>query len=291
MTHYLSVLIALGLLVLARPSDPPARAFASYDLDHPDAVYELPGVLREISGLTVLDDTHLGAVQDEKGRLFVINVETGEVVRETRFGKDGDYEGIELTPDGLFILESNGTLWRIDDWQRDDPDAEKIKTDLSSRYDTEGLAFDAVHNRLLIACKEYPGRGLKGRKTIYAYDLTQQKLIEEPAFIITPDAVTHLDRHPLNRALRGALTPLVDASGFKPSALAINPTNGLMYVVSSVLKSIVVLEPDGSVRAAVAIPESSFNQPEGIAFMPDGTLYLSNEGGAGPATLLRFRPR
>mgnify|MGYP006183157891 CR=1 FL=1 len=31
-----------------------------------------------------------------------------------------------------------------------------------------------------------------------------------------------------------------------------------------------------------------FEQPEGIAFFPDGTLYISSEGGDGPAMLYEF---
>jgi hypothetical protein len=39
-----------------------------------------------------------------------------------------------------------------------------------------------------------------------------------------------------------------------------------------------------------ALPAALYPQPEGIAFLPDGTLFISNEGPSGAATLLRFAP-
>ena len=53
-------------------------------------------------------------------------------------------------------------------------------------YDTEGLAYDAANHRLLIACKEFPGKDLKGYKAIYAFDLKQKRLLPEPTFKIDP---------------------------------------------------------------------------------------------------------
>jgi uncharacterized protein YjiK len=278
---------ALWALALAHPT----ASSAGYDLAHPDAVHELPKSLTEISGLTLLGDRYLGAVQDEKGKLYILDIDTGELVREVRFGEDGDYEGVEWTPAGLFILKSDGTLYRIEDWEADEPDVTSIETGLTARYDTEGLSYDAAGRRLLIVCKEYAGKGLKDQKAIYAFDLARGTLVETPAFLIDTEALHRLDTNPINRAFRGALSPVTDIGGFKPAALAIHPENRQLYVISSVLKAAVVLTSDGALLAAVAIPETLFPQPEGLAFGPNGELFVANEGGEGRATLLRFRPR
>lgn len=281
---------ALYVAGCERPRAAPAPALppAVYDLERPDAVFKLPRSLTEISGLTVLDARHLGAIEDETGQLYILDVETGEVVRKTRFGKDADYEDLELTPDGLFILQSNGTLHHIDDWRADKLDATPIKTGLSARHDTEGLAYDATHNRLLIACKEFAGPGLKNKRAIYAYNLATGALSPEPVYVIDLEAVAHLETHPLNRTIRSALGPLLDVSAFKPAALAIHPGNRQMYLISSVLKIVVVLTPDGDLLAAVPIPKNLFRQPEGMTFTSNGDLFIANEGGEGRATLLRF---
>ncbi len=67
---------------------------SGYIFDYPDRVYKLPKSLAEISGLTLLDDFHLGAVDDESSRLFVIDVRTGKVTNRRDMGNTRDYEGI-----------------------------------------------------------------------------------------------------------------------------------------------------------------------------------------------------
>ena len=54
-----------------------------------------------------------------------------------------------------------------------------------------------------------------------------------------------------------------------------------------------LLDPadSGRILEAHTLPEHLFPQPEGLAFFPDGTLFIANEGVNGPATLLRFDER
>lgn len=263
---------------------------APYRFDQPAAQFELPSSLHEISGLTVLDDRHLGAVQDEQANLYVIDLETGEVVGSEDFGKDDDYEGLERVGSRVYALRSDGTLFEIEDWTAPKRDARKLDTDLSSRYDTEGLAYDAANHRLLIACKEYAGKNLKRQRAIYAYDLEAGHLLPDPVFTISLGALERY-RPPtdaLSEGLRKLAAPLADLEGFKPSALAFHPITGHLYVLSSVMKAVVVLDATGDLFAVHPLPEALFKQPEGITFLADGDLFISNEGGEGNGTLLRF---
>ena len=242
-------------------------------MNAPDAVFELPDDLEEISGLTVFSNGHLGAVQDEEGLVFEIDPETGRVLTIEVFGDDGDYEGIEATSEALWVLKSNGTLIEVQRAGGNRIETETFKTDLSSRNDTEGLGYDADGNRLLIALKEHPGKDLGDVRSIYAFDLATRTLSEAPVLL--------LDRS------------VVDTNGetFKPSALAVRPGTREIYILSSVKKTLLVVLPDGTVQAAVSLSPDLYAQPEGIAFAPDGTLFVSNEGAGGTATLLRFSPR
>jgi uncharacterized protein YjiK len=244
-----------------------------YALATPDAIVELPPVLDEISGLTLLPSGRLGAVQDEEGTLFEVDPATGRITGQERFRDGGDFEGVELAGDAVWVLRSDGDLYRLRRTPDGGSEAEKFETALASRNDTEGLGYDAAQNRLLIACKEDPGLDLEGVRTVYAFDLATETLSAAPVFV--------LDRSVLD-----------DAEGtFKPSALAVRPDTGEIYVLSSVRKALVVLAPDGTLAAAVSLPPALYPQPEGLAFGPDGTLYIANEGPSGPATLLRFAPR
>ncbi len=262
-----------------RPDAPPvavadsaARAAARvpYALAAPTAVVALAPALRETSALTVLANGNLATVQDEAGILYELDPATGAIVGEQEFKRLGDFEGVERVGDDLWAMESNGDLYRI---RRRGAtiDAERFETDLASRNDAEGLAYDAPRNRLLIACKENPGNGLGRVRAIYAFDLRTMTLSPAPVFT--------LDRR------------LVDTrQPFKPSALAIRPATGELYVLSSARTAIAVLTPAGVLSTVVDLPEALFPKPEGMAFAPDGTLYISNEGPHGPATLLRFDP-
>jgi uncharacterized protein YjiK len=260
-----------------------------YDFDQPDAQFALEHDLREISGLTVLDDTHLGAIQDEKGKLYIIDSRTGEVVDDPKFEKDGDYEALERVDDRVFVLRSDGTLYEIEDWKASDLKVDRHKTALSSRNDTEGLAYDPVHNRLLIACKEFPGKGRSGQRAVYAFSLDDEHLSEEPVFTVDLAEVDEaLNASTLDRVVRALAAPLGDFNDFKPSAIAIHPITGHTYLLSSVRKALVALDGTGQIVAAWKLSPDLFRQPEGLAFLPDGDLFIANEGAGKAATLLRF---
>ena len=261
----------------------------SYDFSSPDASFKLKSDLKEISGLTVLDDQHLAAIQDEKGKIFSIRISDGKIVEDKRFAKDGDFEGVELLGDTFYVLRSDGDIYEVTGWPTDDTDSKKFETFLSTKNDTEGLAYDPDNNQLLIVCKENPGSGLKNSRAVYAFDLATQELQEKPVLVIdlkqleeaTPD-------NPLNKFVRNLAAPLRDLSGFKPAAIAVHPVTNQIFVISSVRKILLAYNRNGTLENLWILPEDDFRQPEGLAFMPNGDLFISNEGGNGKATLMRF---
>lgn len=259
----------------AAPSAPDAAA-QTYDFERPDLTIELHDDLHEISGLTTLPDGRLAAVQDEEGIVFVLDGLTGEIAERRTFGDAGDYEGIERIGDRVFVLLSNGSVIETS-WSGDGSEAREIETPLAGRNDTEGLAYDEEGGRLLIACKEDPGEDIDdSQKAIYALDPASRAFDSDPAFLIDADEVED------------------QASGdgpFRPSALAVHPIDGTLFVLSSNLKVIVVVGQDGAVRDVWSLSDRMFEQPEGLAFLPDGTLYVASEGGDGTAMLYAFSPQ
>ncbi|PAP76285.1 SdiA-regulated domain-containing protein [Rubrivirga marina] len=280
MRPLLLALLALGACADGSRSAPPPGPDdgVPYRLDAPDAVLELPAELQEISGLTVLPSGRLGAVQDETGTVFEVDPATGAIVDRLDFEGAGDFEGVELVPgDAVWALRSDGDLYRLARDSTGAPTVRRIETPLRNRNDTEGLAYDAAGGRLLIACKEWPGEdpdtgdNYADVRTLYAFDLDTETLSERP--------VVSLPR------------ALVDgAVNFRPSALAVHPTTGHLYILSSVRTAIAVVDMDGEVLGVLDFPPGLVAQPEGLAFTADGTLYVASEGGAGPGRLVRFAP-
>lgn len=265
------VLAACGDTPRTSPADPEELPIP-YRLGAPDARLPLPAALQEISGLTVLPSGRLGAVQDEVGVIFEVDPATGSIVDRLRFAGSGDYEGIALVPDeAVWVLRSDGDLYRVARDSAGAPQTRKVETILRGRNDTEGLVFDAARNRLLIAAKEWPGPDLGDVRAVYAFDLATETVDPTPVVLLDRDAVDGVDN-------------------FRPSALAIHPATGELYVLSSVRKAIAVVGAGGRLRAVVPIPVDVAPQPEGLAFFPDGTLFVASEGPIGAGLLLRYAP-
>jgi uncharacterized protein YjiK len=246
-----------------------------YRLNTPDETFRLPGVLEEISGLSMgADGNTLLAVDDETGSVFVLDKNTGELLQEIPFWKDGDYEGIELVGEDVFVAKSNGNLYQIQNLGADSQTVVKHELPLDKSADVEGLAYEPENNRLLVACKGETA--IPNARAIYALALETMVFDPEPVYVIYWDSVA---------AFLQDVTELT----FAPSGLAINPINERLYVLSSVGKRLLAIDRStGKVVDVVKLKKKTHAQPEGICFDADGTLYISNEGNGGQATLHRF---
>jgi uncharacterized protein YjiK len=241
-----------------------------YDFAAPAAQMRLVEALREVSGIAFLPDGQIAAVQDEAGILYTLDAATGAVVAERPFAGPGDYEDVEHASGAVWVLGADGTLYEVPD---DGGAPREHDTPLKKKCDAEGLALDAPRDRLLIACKEDPGEGHNEDevKAVYAFDLSTRTLAAAPVLLLPRSA-------------------LDAAEDFKPSALAVHPRTGEVYVLSSVRNAIAVVNASGEVTSVVELPEALNAQPEGLAFTADGALYLANEGGDGEGTISRYDP-
>ena len=77
---------------------------------------------------------------------------------------------------------------------------------------------------------------------------------------------------------------------FKPSAAAIHPLTGQLFILSSVNKVLVIADKNGVPEKVYNINSGLYKQPEGLAFTPEGHLLISNESGdTGAADILIFK--
>ena len=243
------------------------------DLSRLELLAQLPDGLEEVSGLGLAGDELL-AVADEEGEVYRLDRGTGAVKTRARFWKDGDYEGIEVVGEDVWVVKSTGTLYRIQQQGKEGQTVEKYNTWLTGENDVEGLGYDAANHRLLLACKDDArddGRPKEDRY-VFSFDLATRVLAEE--------AVYTIDR---GEALED----------FAPSALAVDPTDGKLYLTSSVEDLLLILEADGSFHSVYELDSELLPQAEGLAIGPDGILYISTEARDGkPARIytLPLRP-
>jgi uncharacterized protein YjiK len=267
-----------------------------YRLQSPDQNFALPKELTEISGIDVYKKSRLVCVNDEKGKVYIYDVKKGELKDGVDFGKKGDYESIAVIGDTVFVLSSNGNLHRITGFETDAQSTSEIKTRLDEKNDTEGLCYDAKNYRLLIACKQNPGNNLKGVRAVYGFDLKTQQLSELPAYMISLEAIKSFllqtDKGKFaSQELKSLLDPEKGDATFQPSEIAIHPVTDQLYLISSVGNLLLVMDRAGQILSIQSLDPSVFKQPEGLCFLENGDMYISDEGRNGKGNILHFKYR
>ncbi len=269
----------------------------NYNVNNPDKLWKLPNNLREISGLSFSEDNKLACNQDEKGNIYIFNLKKGEVTKKIDIGDDGDFEGIEIIGNNAWLVKSNGTLFRVKGYLGNNPKVKEYNTKLKKKNDVEGLGYDPMYNRLLIACKGHPyleEKSGKEFKAIYSFDLETKELNLKPVLLVTMDSIKfYKDYNTMASLGMELLAYFDDAKGdlsFQPSGIAVHPITGNIYMVGSVGNLMLVLSREGDVLAMVDLRSRFHPQPEGICFSKDGTLYISNEGDDEKGSIMRFKP-
>ena len=262
-----------------------------YDLSAPDKVYVLPPALFEISGMTETDALTIACIQDEHGIIFFYDINRDKIVRQLVFGSEGDYEDIVRVDKTLYVMRSDELLIEIKDFNSDNYKSASYSTGIPGR-NTEGLCYDRKNNRLLIVPKEIPDDNPenKDKRFIYGFDLGSKKLIK--------GAVLRLDTKVIEKfALENKIkVPVKGKKGekkepdikLKISAISIHPISGRLYVLSAAERLLLVFDMNGNIEYLERLDKDLFTQPEGITFMKNGDMFISNEGRNSEATLIRF---
>ncbi|MDX1408865.1 MAG: SdiA-regulated domain-containing protein, partial [Saprospiraceae bacterium] len=278
-------LVAVIVCLLSCSGEPVPRDIAGYHLDEPVQIIALDNALREISGLAYFNE-RLYALQDEDGRVYQIDPQTGKVLRDDKFWKDGDFEGIEVTDALGIAMKSNGHLYAFDLYDPDDDRTVKIDIELSRDMNFEGLGFDRQSGQILLAAKRRPE---VIQKEIYAVDASFKSMQYRQMTIL--DQTVLFDRHMggKKKGLARLRKNLAAATySFNPSGIAVHPLTGDRFIISSPVPQLLVMSESWEVRDVIFLDQILFRQPEAICFDPAGNLYIGNEGGGAKGNILKF---
>lgn len=252
----------------------------SYDLQRPSLTIKFESDdLKEISALSLTDENGIFlSISDESGEFFFVDgTGSGKITRRVLFREKGDFEGAEMVGENLWALKSDGKLFEVSHWKTGTLKVEEFATPLKKTDDVEGLGYDAGRQALLLACKGDPDSAY--RRNIYAFDLKTKQMQAEPLYSIDPNRV--------NQLVPYGETEKHDF--FSPSGVAKHPVSGDIYVISTALKRLVVLDKDsGNILFATTLDKKLLPQPEGIAFDHLGNLYISSEGKKEAGRMLKF---
>ncbi len=238
----------------------------------PLARWVLPPQLLEVSGLALTPDGNILAHNDENPVLSVIDPRRGVVTRQFSFGErglHGDFEGIAVSGGEIFLLVSNGTIYRLrEGGDGDNVPYTTIDTKLGKECEFEGIAVDRA-GVILLACKNVAKNGPKDQLVIYRWDPKTSRA----SMLAIP------------------YTAVIGDNGWKdlhPSDITVEPRTGNNVVIAAQEKALIVVTPDGQVVSSGPLPEKP-RQAEGVAIASDGILYVSDEGSSQPATLTLYR--
>ena len=254
----------------------PMHSPRGYNLNKPEVI-KLPIELDEISGLAYSrKDASLFAINDERGFLYKINPQQPDQIERWPFAEGADYEDLVLLPPYFFVMTSKGAfkVFRFATGSSDLAQAFDIPPPVQSGNEFEACYWSGRFQRIMMVCKGCKGDS-KDSNTVFELD-PRTSIWTRSAMGVNSNEIALL----LNK----------DEIRFKPSAAAIHPLTGEVYMVSAVNKLLVVTSSKGNVKNVYPLDHGLFKQPEGIAFSPTGTMFISNEAAdIGVANILVFR--
>lgn len=264
---------------------------SGYNIQKPTATFVLPDILHEISGLTSIDNNTFACIQDENGIIFIYDIALNKIIKQYNFKLDGDYEGIAKVNDTMYVLRSDGTLFEFTNYESPNFKLKTYATGIPAN-NNEGLCYDASSSMLLNANKGKMSKGkeYKDKRAIYGFDLKTKKLIQKPVYEFDVNVVKKYaidNKIKVNTKARKGENPEPFIK-FMTSAIAIHPFSKKLYVLSAADHLFFVFNQNGSIDHMESLNANTFNKAEGITFLDNGDMLITNEGQQKKPTFLRF---
>lgn len=217
----------------------------------------LPDGIAEVSGLAIDAAGQIYLHDDEIGRVYRFDAVTGQVTTVASLGSPalrGDFEGIALLNDDIWLITSKGELHLLKQARTLADaviDSVAFKTGLKKTCEVEGL--DDFKGKLVIACKENYKKADKDAILLFEFD---------PATGQTSPFLT------LSLASLGR-------KNFSPSALVV--TEDKIYLLGAKQHRLVVVDHDGQLLTDFKLAKQVHPQAEGLA-IHQGQIYIADEG-------------
>ena len=246
-----------------------------YNLNRPTTV-KLPGYLDEISGIAYYPkDKSVFAICDDKAWLYKVFLSGSMTIQKWSLGDKGDFEDIVLADSTFYVLQSKGRILSLHFYSPDSITVKEYEFPVQGKNEFEILYLDKENHRLIMMCKDCAADD-KNSLSAWAFDLSTMRFSTSPAFVVDVRRIEDLMEEKKVK--------------FKPSAAAIHPITGQLFIISSINKVLVVADKSGVPEKVYKIRPGLYKQPEGLTFSPEGHLIISNESAnSGAANILVFK--
>jgi hypothetical protein len=232
--------------------------------------WSLPKVLREVSGVAVVDADRIFIHNDESAVIYEFNFTTQEVTQRFQLEDPPlriDLEGIALIGSDVYLVLSTGQIYKIvngvsrrgiiDDYEIFDSGMEEL-------CEIESLEEDIEPGSLVFACKLMYGQD-SNFISVYRYKPGDDQSLK--LFDLSFEA------------LGGKFHPSAISTQFE-SYIILAGKQHLMRQVSS----------GGEVMISVKLKKKHHQQAEGVGFLPDGRLIIADEGKGSKGRISAYRP-
>jgi uncharacterized protein YjiK len=235
-----------------------------YNFHKPDSVFEMPDLLKEVSGIALSADGSLYCVQDEIGSIFEYDLKELEISNSFRFTDVGDFEDIAIHNNTVYILRSDGNLFVYD--LHNKRNSEQTMLQVNS-LNIEGMSYNEDH--IYIVCKEALVNHPQSKRMVYKVQVDNLQNVE-PYLEINIDVLSKFiaENYPELETSKIA---------FNPSAIAFHPITKEMYILSASDRYIAVYKEKKLINV-IPLSAEVLYKPEGLAFYENGDLLISSEG-------------
>ena len=242
--------------------------------EHPGQLQiKLPKALREVSGLALLPDGRLLAVADERARVYRVDFQDLKADKFTTMGNPtakGDFEGIALLNNAVYLVTSNGVLWRQELGAKAE-NFEKFRTGIGKHCEVEGLTAWNERDALLILCKQARASNSTAKLRIFYWSEERRAL--EPEREIT-------------RSYKA-----LGVKALHPSGISFAADKQSLFIIAAQERYFLEISLQGQFLRAARLPnKSTHHQAEGVVITAENTLYLADEGRKGKGTITRYVP-
>ena len=275
--RFITTCLLLPLSILCGCNLNQQNSPAGYDLGKGEK-RELGKSLNEISGINYnADDSTLLAISDSKKKIYEIRLGKLKLRDFTPdiIGPDQDLEDLVKVDSVVYLLSSKGQIYAVPQTARDSAAIQSYLLSEAKGNDFETIYYDSTAGGLIIVCKSCVFEKGQHTRTAFRFDLATRKFDSTAFYKFETDDIKNFLKNS-------------DAK-FDPSAAAIHPISKKLYVLSSAGNLLVIADLRGKVLEVYNLNPDRFPQAEGIAFAPNGDLYISNEGKFGKASLRIFK--
>lgn len=239
---------------------------ADYNLLSPDSVYQLPEMLREVSGIALTKQNTLFCVQDELGAVFEYDFSLNKIMNIHRFTDIGDFEDITMKGDTVFILRSDGNVFYFNYRNKTSVNQKMISF---NALNFESLSYDETSRYFYVVSKDAILNMGESKRIVYKFPYGKAH---------NPEMYFEINIVEINQVLKREMVSMESNDVlFNPSAIAIHPVTKEFYILSATDRILAVYGLNG-LKKVYPLPAELYYKPEGIAFFNNGDLIISSEG-------------